>query len=358
MPNARPDLQSTVSFVETLLEAESVESLKQRYLDGIDRVVGASCFGIYVFDPWNQQVRHSGSRGVSDYFMARYEEVGRPNDPLLAHVIEHRGPADSARLMTADEWRSSRVYDEVMHLHRFSRVIETPVLADGAVVGTLNFGTQADQPPVSELEVELAGGLGRLLGAALAGLRARELTARERDGAQAALELCSEPLVVTDMRTGSRRVNSALRELSGRLEADGGLAWIDDLMAEQRQVGDQKFASARVSLIDGADATLRIYSAESDDDPSTVISVLRLGEGDRPRQPPQVVLENLTRREREIADLITEGLRNAEIADRLYLSPHTVKQYVKAIYRKVGVGSRVQLTRLMLDGPGETEERE
>ena len=46
--------------------------------------------------------------------------------------------------------------------------------------------------------------------------------------------------------------------------------------------------------------------------------------------------------------LIAEGLADREIAQRLFLSHHTVSQYVKRIYRKLGVDWRVGLTRLLL----------
>ncbi|MBF6170039.1 LuxR C-terminal-related transcriptional regulator [Nocardia blacklockiae] len=51
----------------------------------------------------------------------------------------------------------------------------------------------------------------------------------------------------------------------------------------------------------------------------------------------------LTRRELEVVDLIARGLPTADIAARLHLSPHTVRDHVKAIFDKVGVGSRGEL---------------
>jgi DNA-binding CsgD family transcriptional regulator len=52
----------------------------------------------------------------------------------------------------------------------------------------------------------------------------------------------------------------------------------------------------------------------------------------------------LTERERDVTRLVAIGRTDAEIADELSLSVHTVKQYLKTIYRKVGVRSRVELT--------------
>lgn len=52
--------------------------------------------------------------------------------------------------------------------------------------------------------------------------------------------------------------------------------------------------------------------------------------------------EGLSDRESEVLALITQGKNNAEVARLTYLSPNTVKSYIRTIYRKLGVGSRTQ----------------
>lgn len=52
--------------------------------------------------------------------------------------------------------------------------------------------------------------------------------------------------------------------------------------------------------------------------------------------------EGLTDREAEVLALITQGHSNAEVAQRAFLSPNTVKSYIRAVYRKIGVSSRTQ----------------
>jgi two-component system response regulator DesR len=47
-------------------------------------------------------------------------------------------------------------------------------------------------------------------------------------------------------------------------------------------------------------------------------------------------------REREVLSLIAKGATNNEIAQRLYLSPHTVKDHTSALYRKLGVRNRAE----------------
>ncbi|MCW3157613.1 helix-turn-helix transcriptional regulator [Micropruina sonneratiae] len=52
--------------------------------------------------------------------------------------------------------------------------------------------------------------------------------------------------------------------------------------------------------------------------------------------------EGLSYRESEVVALITQGLSNAEIAQGMYLSPNSVKSYIRSAYRKIGVMRRSQ----------------
>ncbi len=54
------------------------------------------------------------------------------------------------------------------------------------------------------------------------------------------------------------------------------------------------------------------------------------------------LIDPLSERELEVLQLIAEGMKNQAIADKLYLSLHTVKIHARKIYAKLGVGSRTQ----------------
>ncbi|HEY7517710.1 MAG TPA: LuxR C-terminal-related transcriptional regulator [Methylomirabilota bacterium] len=54
-------------------------------------------------------------------------------------------------------------------------------------------------------------------------------------------------------------------------------------------------------------------------------------------------ISGLTRREREVIDLLTRGVRNREIAQQLSISERTVKAHLTHIYLKLGVSNRLQL---------------
>ncbi|KHK95143.1 hypothetical protein LK09_19730 [Microbacterium mangrovi] len=61
---------------------------------------------------------------------------------------------------------------------------------------------------------------------------------------------------------------------------------------------------------------------------------------------PLPVLETLTPRERQVLALVAEGLTNAQIGERLFISPKTASVHVSAILAKVGAGNRAQAAAL------------
>ena len=58
-------------------------------------------------------------------------------------------------------------------------------------------------------------------------------------------------------------------------------------------------------------------------------------------------IEGLSARGQEILELVVEGLSNAEIAGRLYLSESTIKQHLRAAYKVLGVRNRTEAAKAM-----------
>jgi DNA-binding CsgD family transcriptional regulator len=58
---------------------------------------------------------------------------------------------------------------------------------------------------------------------------------------------------------------------------------------------------------------------------------------------PISAVESLTKREKDVLHLLLDGLRVSSIARNLYLSPQTVRNHLKAIFRKLGAHSQAEL---------------
>ena len=90
------------------------------------------------------------------------------------------------------------------------------------------------------------------------------------------------------------------------------------------------------------------------------VEVVQKGELAAPRQLLRYLLHHnekpeigeLSARGREILELVVEGLSNAEIAGRLYLSESTIKQHLRTVYKVLGVRNRTQAAKTMREHAG------
>jgi DNA-binding CsgD family transcriptional regulator len=57
----------------------------------------------------------------------------------------------------------------------------------------------------------------------------------------------------------------------------------------------------------------------------------------------------LSAREAQVARLVALGLSNAEVAERLFISPRTVTTHLEKIYRRLGLAGRTALARYVLE---------
>ena len=87
------------------------------------------------------------------------------------------------------------------------------------------------------------------------------------------------------------------------------------------------------------DAIRQVALGRSLIDPGLITQVM-----DRVRQgsPTDNRLAALTQREREVLDLISDGLTNRQIGERMFLAEKTVKNYVSSLLSKLGMERRTQ----------------
>jgi DNA-binding NarL/FixJ family response regulator len=70
---------------------------------------------------------------------------------------------------------------------------------------------------------------------------------------------------------------------------------------------------------------------------------------EEPRSSAIATALDLTPREWEVLDLLTDGLSNAQIGDRLHLSSRTVEKYVSSLLRKTETNNRAELVRFAME---------
>jgi DNA-binding CsgD family transcriptional regulator/GAF domain-containing protein len=342
----RAEAVALLRFATALCSSSDLAELEHKLVRGFGRLIQAPMYGLYIVDPLTGRPWCRFPVGVSETFLARYERLpqGRETDPVHLRALESGGAAYNLALMSMEEWLESPVYTSILILHDIRHVVVVPVMSGQTVVGTIHFATSDPDRAYTASEVRLAEALGRLVGVAVEGIRAREDLEQELERAQAALEFTGSAVVVSDPKALELRLNEPARRLLARLQ--GGEQRLYGLIAPppDRPAGFSR--SADVELLGGGQGRLRGYSSRVPRDGGALVTVLEL-EAERPGRLAGALVA-LTAREREVAALVVDGLGDREIAQRLSLSRHTVSQYVKQIYRKLGVDSRVALTGLLL----------
>ncbi len=170
------------------------------------------------------------------------------------------------------------------------------------------------------------------------------------DAASAAAQAPMQPLALC----GARRVAGivAMREgdgVSARCELTEAVALADACGAIDARIQTRitlgrllmesgKPDEARASLSAAAADAVRAGAAPAAQRVEAMLAVLdaRTGDGEP---------DMLTAREREVLALVANGLTDAEVAERLFISPRTVGQHLRSIYGKLEVTSRAGATR-------------
>ncbi|OKH99684.1 DNA-binding response regulator [Streptomyces sp. CB02923] len=117
----------------------------------------------------------------------------------------------------------------------------------------------------------------------------------------------------------------------------------DEALFDAIMAGAAGYVLKQINGSDLVNAVRTVAAGKSMLDPRTASRVMaRLRAPQQPEASPQSELDRLAPREREILELIGEGLTNREIADRLFLAEKTVKNRISTILSKLGVGRRVQ----------------
>jgi two-component system nitrate/nitrite response regulator NarL len=89
----------------------------------------------------------------------------------------------------------------------------------------------------------------------------------------------------------------------------------------------------------------RVHAGEMWFDQRTTASLLgELASRSKAPDPNELKIQSLTKREREVIALVTEGLRNKQIATRLRISEATVRHHLTSIFAKLEVADRLGLT--------------
>lgn len=215
-------------------------------------------------------------------------------------------------------------------------------------------GSGNDRGPVRVLLADDQRLVRESLGTLLGLLGGIELVAMASDGEEA-IALCEEhqpEVVLMDLRMprlDGIGATARLRERHPDVRVIALTTYADDeSVLGALRAGARGYLTKDASGQDIRDAILTVAAGEAALDPAVqhhVVAALA-GDGATHEQPSAAAAcelpDDLTPREAEVLALIAAGLTNAEIAERLVVSPTTVKSHVNHLFTKAGLRDRAQ----------------
>jgi DNA-binding NarL/FixJ family response regulator len=197
-----------------------------------------------------------------------------------------------------------------------------------------------------------------------------------RAGFRALLDAEDDLSVVAEAADGEAAVELATRHRPDVVLMDVRMPRTDGLRATARLTADPRLAGTRVIVLTTFELDEYVFGALragaagfllKDVEPADLVEAVRVvAAGDAllaPRHTRRLIeafveqsgrtaaredgrLDELTAREREVLTLVGQGLSNAEIAERLVLSPLTAKTHVARLFTKLRARDRAQLVVL------------
>jgi NarL family two-component system response regulator LiaR len=173
--------------------------------------------------------------------------------------------------------------------------------------------------------------------------------AGEAENGEAAIQLCAEVLpdvVLMDMvMPGSDGVSAtrAIRQQFSQVQVIALTSFKEgDLVKNALEAGAIGYLLKDVSADELARAIRAAHAGRATLSPDVAQVIVRAaGQSQKPGL-------DLTEREHEVLALMVEGLNNTQIAERLTVSPSTIKSHVSSILTKLGVSSRTEAVTLAL----------
>src|SRR5699024_1720184 len=191
--------------------AVSLAEIREIYFEGVAKIVPADGVGYYRFlaDPVSVPVEKEAT--LSEQFIDDYETHGRPDDPVLDFVLEHRLAVDSSRL-SPRRWEASGAR-AVLAAEGLGHSLEAPLTDSGMVIGTINLARASDSDRFRKEDLTSARYIAEHLSRAMERARRFDSLGQRASLLEGALEHTPHGVLINALDGGTLFVNRRAQEL-------------------------------------------------------------------------------------------------------------------------------------------------
>ncbi|MEM6581820.1 MAG: LuxR C-terminal-related transcriptional regulator [Pseudomonadota bacterium] len=356
------DMENTLCISKTALECTTRPELEEYAIATLQRSLGAAS-GLYLSitgAPKNWQFENGLSLGTTEEGPALWCKSYQSADPFVAQFL--RDPTGdsqvvvSSQLVRHRDYVRSRFYRDFLEPQSVYHVLLIGLVCEGQPIGVFGFHNPPNSDPFDSTDAAKAALLAPFLSAAMQKVEVTEL-AKQRQWivSEFARQIPGQGIIVLDQRFVPQFIDPRARSELGL--NDG--AWSNQVfpdvltpvvercnaMQSSQSRGDQ-LDTGRVSLHLGGEQQLEVDINIVEPSPGKTRYLLHIN----PREAAQLSNSKLqqfglTRRQTDIAKLVSLGLTNPEIAEKLCLSVRTVQNHLRTIYAKAKVRNRTSLAR-------------
>lgn len=347
-------------LINKIYNCKKIDELKTSVLDGIYRLIPYQSAAFFLVNPESMQYKDPVFRDLDPGLFYRYAEYYESKDIYKKEVFSRGMPAvdRSSDYMEYRRWEKNEHRTDFLLPQGIYNIACLQIVGNGKLVGEVSLHRNERQPDFSNEEMEIINVLHEPVSSAFTRFRLQS----QRDFLMEIIEKIhlqenagyilmdsSFNIINYNKLAASLFDNNAdgkifavhLREQFRRLIKDKGDHLFSGLYENHYEVsafGKIKYRTAFISDRHGREFFLTLIENVHEN-----VAFHNLSRC------------SLTRREKEIAELILRGKSNFEICRQLYISENTLKTHIKQLYNKLNVKNRAEMAYRVYLGKNESD---
>jgi len=365
-----PILSNLLEVISASSENPDCSLVRQKALDVLFRTISTDG-AIFVLPDKSMLSAYVMLKNLDKKFSDSYKTYFHQFDPLQLMQgmfnVKRLNRMDNACSYSYDSSQSTEYYTDFLKPQKIHHKLIINLVAEQEMYGRIVLMRSQKAGRYNENEIRLAKAISPYLAHALAHSELRKRVELKGNILKYIEKQSSIGMILLDERLQVIYINEKADEIlcafGGSTASGSGRSRIPaHLLKDCREIkatleGSPSgyMAIPRKRTVKGLDHICYTTSSKAfEQDPGSGNTLLFMVCIEEPPTPvdlnPQLLMESyhLSKREIDVAGLLFSGLKNAQIADKLFISEITVKKHLQNIYNKVGVNNRTSLVNKIL----------
>ncbi|MGD0663267.1 MAG: helix-turn-helix transcriptional regulator [Syntrophorhabdales bacterium] len=364
------DLKEVLFVTRQVLECKTVDELLSEALRLMERIfrAGSNNFYFMLPDGISTNLDRPITRGLEECFKAEFKEYYHKLDPLFGLWLSQLCPTSVtiSKAISPKQWINSEYYNDFMRPQSIHHQMSIYLKNDQVLLGVLSLFRNKSMGDFSIVDQYKANLIAPYLAGALEKtLISKRMTEHDAIIDSFAHNLPHRGIVVLDESFEPTYQNEKARALLsafGRTKTEAVsmpeslskeiYLHCKDLLRSARIDGASKIPRRQFEMFSPIDKKKLCISIGLISDLKKNLLLLLLffdPEDQENDESMRLKQQGLSKREREIAFLLSRGLRNKEISDKMFISEYTVENHLRSIYRKMNVTNRTGVVHCLLE---------